>query len=85
MRLSRHNFSKWSAWLANHAPICQICGRTKAVEAHHVLYGAYKDDSTLISVCRPCHMWCHANKKESQKYWGLAKKNWETYQGSVNE
>lgn len=81
MRLKPYGFKKWATWLANHASTCQICGRAKAVEAHHVIYGAYKDDTRLISVCRECHMWCHANKKESQsKYSDLAKKNWELYQ-----
>lgn len=70
-------------FLAETYPACQICGWRRAVEAHHVVYGCYganKDDRKQISVCRECHLWCHANKHESiEKFESLADENWEKY------
>lgn len=80
MRLKKSEMKKWLTWLADYAPVCQACNKQQAVEAHHLYYGAYKNDTLLISVCRDCHNWCHANKKISQKRFDkTVKTNWEKY------
>lgn len=80
MRMSRSQLRKFRVFLAQTHPQCQICG-AQAVEAHHVIYGCYKDDAKQISVCRACHEWCHAHKHESiEKYERLADENWANFQ-----
>ena len=83
MRLSKAEFEKFKNFLAYEHPMCQICG-AQAVEAHHVIYGCYKDDRKQISVCRACHQWCHAHKKKSiEKYERIADENWAEYEASL--
>lgn len=78
-KLSKTQFDKYLSHLVNKEPNCQIC-HSKAVEAHHLIFGAYKDDKTIISVCRECHQWCHANKHESiEKFMHIAQENWKAY------
>ena len=87
--MARNDMGEWVRWLAGYAPVCQVCNAQRAIEAHHLYFGCYgadKDDTRLLSVCRECHMWCHRNKKLSQARFGaLAIDNWETYQGSKDE
>ena len=68
--------------------MCQICNNDIVSDAHHLLYGSYgadKADESVIAVCRSCHEWCHANKKESQeKYMHIAQKNWEKHGTPTN-
>jgi len=68
-------------WMVNeHAPVCQRCGEASTDDAHHLLYGAYKDDRYLISVCRSCHEWFHKNKRKGiDSYEVLAIENYENY------
>lgn len=87
-RLSKQENENFREFLAETYPACQICGWRRAVEAHHVVYGCYganKDDRKQISVCRECHLWCHANKKESiEKFESLADENWREYETSLH-
>lgn len=53
-RLPKSQFDKYLSHLVAKEPNCQIC-HSKAIEAHHLLFGAYKDDRTLTTVCRLCH------------------------------
>lgn len=48
-------------------PVCQLCESNLSIEAHHSRYGAYKDDKTLIAVCRQCHQMAHSNKHKWEK------------------
>lgn len=87
-RLSKKENENFREFLAETYPACQICGWRRAVEAHHVVYGCYganKDDRKQISVCRECHDWCHANKKESiEKFESLADENWREYETNLH-
>ena len=81
MRMTKPQIKAYMWWIVNElSPVCQICESAPSDDAHHILYGAYKDDRYLIACCRACHMWCHANKKLSQiRYGALAKENYEIY------
>lgn len=77
------NVKKYAKWLLEKYPVCQICEDKQSIEAHHLMFGCYganKDDRTLIAVCRECHMYCHANKHESQKeFKELVNKNYKEF------
>lgn len=50
--------------------ICQLCGSSNWIEAHHVLYKSERKDlidepTNLILLCKKCHMLVHSNKH----YW----------------
>ena len=78
-RLPKEEYKRYCEYLANKYPMCQICG-AKAVDSHHLVFGAYKDDRTLLNTCRACHEWCHKNKHESiEKYTELGERNWQEY------
>lgn len=82
-RLSRANYKKYAVWLSIEHPMCQdpSC-KNQADDHHHCKFGIYKDDTTLVNLCREHHIWAHANKKESQKrYMGVAQQNWSEYNG----
>jgi len=83
MKLSKKALKQYKAYLAQEYPLCQICNQKQAQDAHHLRFGCYgagKDDTSLIAVCRKCHEWSHANKHESQeRYEHIAKENWEKY------
>jgi len=83
MKLSKPALRRYVAWLALEHPICQICNKRPSVDAHHLIFGCYgadKNDTKLIAVCRKCHEYCHANKHESQhKYLEIANSNWSKY------
>jgi len=45
--------------------ICQLCNEAEGADFHHTLWGCYganKDDSRQILVCRKCHELCHKEK-----------------------
>ena len=78
-RLSKAEYKKYRTWLADYQPRCQICNDV-ADDTHHVLFGAYKDDRTLVSLCRKCHEKAHKNKKAWESVLlPIARKNWSTY------
>jgi len=79
-RLSKSEYKKYSLWVWEQYPICEICKSAATDDVHHLEYGAYKDDTSIYPVCRSCHEWCHKNKKESQRlYLEKAKKIWRSY------
>lgn len=61
--------------------ICQICNKRLAVEYHHALFGANKDDKTLVAICRHCHSDIHVKSdKEKESFAKLVgSKNWEEF------
>ena len=66
MRMNKKEIKAYMLWVVNErAPVCQRCG-AQTQDAHHILYGAYKDDRYLVGLCRSCHDWAHRNKRESQ-------------------
>ena len=78
-RLSKKDYENYRIWLSNYQPCCQICNKI-ADDTHHVLFGAYKDDRTLVSLCRKHHEEAHKNKKEWEKILlPIANENWEKY------
>ena len=78
MRMPKKEIIAYMRWVVNSFP-CQKCGNM-AQDAHHCLYGAYKDDRYLVALCRSCHQWAHANKKEGQALlMGIAEDNHKTY------
>jgi len=81
-KLSMYEYNEFRIFVATMHPECQVCGK-QAHDLHHLRYGRYgadKDDRSLLSVCRDCHLWCHKNKKESQeKYMSVVDKNWEDF------
>lgn len=83
MKLSRAENLKFRQFLAYEHPVCQICGKAPSDDANHVVFGCYgadKDDSKQIAVCRECHQWCHAHKKGSiEKYEEVADENWQRF------
>ena len=82
-RLSKKEYRRYVAWLNYTFKVCQICNQKQAQDAHHLRFGCYgadKDDTSLIAVCRDCHNWCHKNKQESKdKYKDIASSNWRSY------
>lgn len=55
-RLDAKKYKLKCQWLFDTYPKCQVCLVNDSNDAHHVLSGAYKDDRTIISICRyPCH------------------------------
>ena len=82
-RLSKSNLKQYQQHLAETYPICQVCHEKPTQDLHHLFFGCYgadKDDTSLIAVCRDCHEWLHKNKHEGQeKFKWLAKDNWEGY------
>lgn len=79
MRLPKKEVITHMRWTVN-TYACQRCGAS-ADDAHHVTYGAYKDDRYLVALCRPCHEWAHKNKKEGQALLiGFAEQNLKEYQ-----
>lgn len=61
--------------------ICQICNKRLSAEYHHALYGAYKDDRTLVAICRHCHSDIHVKgDKEKRSFAELVGgRNWEEF------
>lgn len=50
--------------------ICQLCGSSQCIEAHHIRYRSERKDlideqTNLILLCKKCHMLVHSNKH----YW----------------
>lgn len=82
MRMSKKEIISYMRWMVSeHAPVCQRCGEASTDDAHHLRYGAYKDDRYLVSVCRPCHEWFHQNKRKGiDAYESVAIENYEIYQ-----
>jgi hypothetical protein len=86
VRLKPKELKTYRIYLAERYRTCQIGakGCTGIPEdTHHLIFGCYganKDDTSLICVCRSCHNWAHANKHLSQyKFLETAKKNWSDY------
>jgi hypothetical protein len=86
MKLSKNKLKNYQMYLADKYPLCQIraTGCTVQVQdTHHLFYGCFgadKDDTSLICVCRNCHEWAHKNKKLSQKVFSnRVKKNWDNF------
>lgn len=87
-RLEVKEMQKYQVWLKENFPKCQAqlkgCEH-ETVEAHHVLFGSFgadKDDTRVIGICRACHCWCHAHKKLSQELLlHVARENWMKYGG----
>lgn len=85
-KLPSKELQQYQFWLKENHPQCQAklngCEH-QTIEAHHVLFGSFgadKDDTRLISVCRACHCWCHAHKKLSQELLlHVAEFNWMQY------
>lgn len=78
-RLSKKDYENYRTWLSNYQPFCQICNEL-ADDTHHVLFGAYKDDRTLVSLCREHHSDAHRDKKSWEKILlPIANENWEKY------
>jgi len=40
MRMARNDMGEWVRWLAGYAPVCQVCNAQRAIEAHHLYFGA---------------------------------------------
>ena len=80
-RLSKSEYEKYRTWLADYQPRCQVCNRI-ADDTHHVLFGAYKDDRTLVSLCRRHHQMAHNEKDLFQELLlPIAQENWSNYAG----
>ena len=80
-RLSKTEYEKYRTWLADYQPRCQVCNRI-AHDTHHVLFGAYKDDRTLVSLCREHHSQAHKDKKAWESVLlPIAQENWSNYAG----
>lgn len=78
-RLSKAEYEKYRTWLADYQPRCQIYNDV-ADDTHQVLFGAYKDDRTLVSLCRKCHSQAHKDKKSLEHVLlPIARKSWSTY------
>ena len=88
-KLQKNEFKSYRNWLWETFTSCQAkldnCNGD-VVDAHHVLfgcYGAYKDDTLQICICRNCHEWAHKNKALSQElFLHVARENWKQYGGS---
>ena len=91
-RLEKKELQQYQYWLKETYPKCQAqlngCEH-ETIEAHHVLFGSFgadKDDTLLMCVCRACHMWCHSNKKLSQElFLHVAISNWKQYGGADDD
>ena len=83
MRLTKSENRAYQLRLLEAHPLCQICEEQQSIECHHVRYGRFgadKDDSKQIAVCRERHQWCHAHKHESiEKYEEVADENWQRF------
>lgn len=78
-RLSKSAYKKYKEYLADLHFTCQICGEV-ADDTHHVLFGAYKDDRTLVSLCRKHHEEAHKDKKTWERVLlPIANYNWKIY------
>ena len=78
-RLSKAKYENYRKWLSDYQPRCQICNEI-ADDTHHVLFGAYKDDRTLVSLCREHHFKAHKEKKAwEQILLPIAQENWKAY------
>ena len=83
-RLPKEEYQRYYAYILDRYPICQVCESNYAIEAHHTLYGAYKDDKTLIAVCRQCHQIAHSNKHKWEKLLlPIAYLNWLEFKENV--
>ena len=83
-RLPKEEYQRYYAYIMAKYPICQVCDSNHSIEAHHTLYGAYKDDKTLVAVCRQCHQIVHSNKHKWEKLLlPIAKKNWLEFKENV--
>ena len=79
-RLPKEEYQRYYAYILDKYPICQVCKSNHAIEAHHSRYGAYKDDKTLVSICRQCHQIAHSNKHKWEKLLlPIANENWKKY------
>ena len=84
-RLPKADYDNYREWLAETYQMCQICNQATD-DTHHVLFGAYKDDRTLVCLCRECHSQAHKHKTEWQdKLLPIAKENWKNYKGDEND
>ena len=66
MRLTRSKNKTYQLRLLEAYPLCQICEKQQSIECHHVRYGRFgadKDDSKQIAVCRECHQWWRRNQE----------------------
>lgn len=78
-RLSPKDYKRYIEWLADYQPRCQVCNKCSD-DLHHVLFGAYKDDRTLVSLCREHHSQAHKDKRAWEKILlPIAQENWKTY------
>lgn len=69
--MSRHSYCEMSAWLSSQArdEIPGLQRRETATDPHHLFGGAGRRCDValnLLAVCRPVHLWSHANLKESR-------------------
>lgn len=51
--------------LDNSKGVCQVCEDKEGVDFHHPKYGKFgadKDDTCQVLVCRECHDLCHREK-----------------------
>ena len=87
-RLSKEEYKKYTIYLADTFPICQMCNVLPSEDCHHLGYGSYgadKDDKSLIAVCRHCHEYAHKNKAETQElYADVVESNWREYDTTRN-
>jgi len=92
-RLERKDLQNYQKWLKDNHPTCQAKANDKcehySIDLHHVLFGCYgadKDDTRLISVCRSCHEFCHKNKALSKElFLHVARDNWKQYGGTDDD
>ena len=90
-KLPSKELQQYQFWLKENHQKCQAklhgCEH-EAIESHHVLFGCYgadKDDTTMLRVCRSCHQWAHKNKALSQElFLHVAHKNWADYSRGEN-
>jgi len=83
-KLSKAEYKKYYDYLADMFPICKMCVTEKATQAHHVLYGSYKSDKTIITICNQCHLIAHSNKHKWEAILlPIANANWTEYHTNV--
>ena len=86
-RLTKSENIRFRNWIFDNVKTCQICQAKPPEDNHHLNYGCYgadKNDTVQIAVCRACHMWCHSNKRISQqRYEHIARNNWKRYNEQI--
>lgn len=84
-KLSKSDYKKYYLYLTDKFPICQVCESEKTSQVHHVLYGSYKNDKTIIAICMQCHTIAHSNKhKWESLLLPIAQENWLNYSLSID-